>query len=225
MPDATSARRHLLAVPAAGQLGSESSPHHCNRDTFRRRRNSLACSAETSPVVGFRATTAVAQLLHDAPPGIKDSIRKRRQSLQTTSDKSRLHRLASPPISANEAAWARASPELKLEQMTIEALSRSIAVNKCSTAPSRQAPLSAAKFFRRSSTTSDYVSNPDVDSVIRRTRHDHPHSLTMLVRHDKLQLAGKSEREWASLARNSTDHSALLGAAHMLTLDTGMTLM
>ncbi|KAJ1469551.1 hypothetical protein T484DRAFT_1851312 [Baffinella frigidus] len=205
MADATSARRRSLA---AAPPVSESRPHHCNRDSFRRRRNSLAClSVETSPAAGVRATTAVAQLLHDAPQGIKDALRRQRLSL---------------PISEVP------SPQRLRWRLSVAALRCSIAMNKRSTAPARlECTVSPIKYVRRDSTTSQYVSEPDVfDSVVRRTRQDHPRSLSMLVRHDTLKLAGKSEREWErGSLRNITNNSTLLGAAHMLTLDTGLTLM
>ncbi|KAJ1473205.1 hypothetical protein T484DRAFT_3646536 [Baffinella frigidus] len=200
MDETTSARRRSLAAPPV----SES--HPCNRDTFRRRGNSLAClSVENSPAAGVRATTAVAQLLHDAPQGIKDALCKRRQSL---------HPISEVP-----------SPQGLRWRISVKALSRSIAMNKCRTAPARlECTVKPTKYVRRDSTTH---SEPHVfDSVVRRTRQDHPRSLCMLVRHDTLKLAGKSEREWErDSLRNITDNSALLGAAHMLTLDTGLTLM
>ncbi|KAJ1495144.1 hypothetical protein T484DRAFT_1741111 [Baffinella frigidus] len=93
MPHATSAcsRRYSLATPPAFLPLSEPRPQTCNRDSFLRRRNSHR---------GFRATTSV----DDAPHDIKDSMRKRRLSIQPiseVSDKSGFRqRRPSVPIAA-----------------------------------------------------------------------------------------------------------------------------
>ena len=180
--------------------------------------------------MGFRASTSAQHLLDDAPQGIKDSIRKRRQSLQpisqVTGKAGIRHPLTSAPISAQKAARAQSSSDLKLERIAIERLSRSIDLHKCSSASSLQEPLSASGAVIGTPTLKRSMAMADPTFDIRRTRQDQPRSLDMLFRHDELKLAEKSEREWErDSLRNTKDRSAMLGAAHMLTLDSGLTLM
>jgi len=231
MHDATSAIRHSLLGPAARRPASSRSPHPCNRDSFRRRRNSEHClGLETSPGVGFRASTSSEQLFDDAPQGIKDSIQKQRQSLQPISEVSGKsgfrHRLTSAPTSANESAQAISSLELKLERVAIEALSRSIALHKCSSAPSLKESVFASGAVVGTPTLKRSMAMTDPTLKFRRTRQDYPRSLGMLLRPDTLRLAEKSEREWErDSLRNTKDRAAMLGGAHMRTLDSGLTLM
>ena len=231
MHDATSTIRHSLLGPAAWRPASKRSPHPCNRDLSRRRRHSEPhLSVDTLPGVGFRASTSAEHLLDAAPQGIKDSIRKRRQSLQPISEVTGKagfrHLLTSAPISAHKAARAQSSPNLKLERVAIEALSRSIHLHKCSSASSLQESISASGAVIGTPTLKRSMAMADPTFNIRRTRQDHPRSLDMLFRHDKLKLTEKSEREWErDSLRNTKDRFAMLGAAHMRTLDSGLTLM
>ncbi|KAJ1492004.1 hypothetical protein T484DRAFT_1932234, partial [Baffinella frigidus] len=103
---------------------------------------SVRNAAKDTSLTGFRATTYVEQLLHNAPQSVKDSIRNavnRRQSLQPSSlvsDKSLLG------VSVSEA--------------TIEARSRSIAIDACIPALSPENPKNdTSGFMHRRKSVSD----------------------------------------------------------------------